>query len=130
MRARTLCLICLFAFFVAAGSAAAALRVADPLSGTWTGDWGPSATDRNAVTVELKWDGKTLTGTVNPGPNAVVLQKCTFDPKSGAVHMEADAKSRRGTDIHYVIDGKVENDTMTGSWNHDNRKGDFKITRK
>jgi hypothetical protein len=44
--------------------------------------------------------------------------------------MECDAKSRRGTDIHYVIDGKVEKDTMTGSWNHDNRKGDFKITKK
>jgi hypothetical protein len=35
-----------------------------------------------------------------------------------------------GKDIHYVIDGKVENNTMTGSWNHDNRKGDFKIMKK
>ena len=41
----------------------------DPLSGTWTGDWGPSERDRNQATVELKWDGKALTGTVNPGPN-------------------------------------------------------------
>ena len=32
--------------------------------------------------------------------------------------------------IHYVIDGKVEKGTMTGSWTHDNRKGDFKITKK
>lgn len=130
MRGKTLCLICLFLCSVVAASTAAGLRVADPLSGTWTGDWGPSASDRNPVTVELKWDGKALTGTVNPGPNAVALQKCTFDPKSGAVHMEADTKSRRGADIHYVIEGKVENATMTGSWNHDNRKGDFKITKK
>ena len=102
----------------------------DPLSGTWTGDWGPSEWDRNQVTVELKWDGKILTGTVNPGPNAVEIKNATFDPQSSAIHMEADATSRRGGQIHYMIDGKVEGDTMTGTWNHDNRKGDFKITKK
>ena len=75
-------------------------------------------------------DGKILTGTVNPGPNAVELQKATFDPKTGAVHFEADAKNRRGNPIHYLIDGKAEKSTMTGSWSHDNRKGDFKITKK
>ena len=101
----------------------------DPLSGTWVGDWGPSASDRNAVTLELKWDGKSLTGTVNPGPNAVTLQKATFDPQTSAVHFEVDAKNRRGDAIHYVVDGKVENDTMTGTWGHDTRKGDFKITK-
>jgi len=105
-------------------------KAADPLSGTWAGDWGPSASDRNPVTVEFKWDGKALTGTVNPGPNAVALQKTSFDAKTGAVHMEADAKNRRGEAVHFVIDGKVEGTTMSGSWNHDARKGDFKITKK
>ena len=130
MRSKTICVVCLLMCFVIGASGEAQPTAADPLSGTWTGDWGPSASDRNQVTVELKWDGNALTGTVNPGPNAVVLQKSTFDPKTGAIHMEADTKSRRGNDIHYVIDGKVENGTMTGSWNHDNRKGDSKITRK
>jgi hypothetical protein len=102
----------------------------DPLSGTWTGDWGPNEYDRNQVTVELKWDGQNLTGTVNPGPNAVELKKTTFDPKTGAIHMEADAASRRGGQVHYIIDGKVEGNNMTGSWSHDNRKGDFKIAKK
>ena len=104
----------------------------DPLSGTWTGDWGPSPSDRNDVTLVLKWDGKALTGNVTAGTNVsapIPIQKATFDPKTGAVHMEADAMSR-GRSVHYVIDGKVEKNTMTGSWNHDNRKGDFKITKK
>ena len=104
----------------------------DPLSGTWTGDWGPSPSDRNDVTLVLKWDGKALTGNVTAGTNVsapIPIQKATFDPKTGAVHMEADAMSR-GRTVHYVIDGKVEKNTMTGSWNHDNRKGDFKITKK
>ena len=104
----------------------------DPLSGTWTGDWGPSPSDRNDVTLQLKWDGKALTGNVTGGTNvtsAIPFQKTTFDPKTGTVHMEADMSSR-GLKIHYVIDGKVAKGTMTGSWNHDNRKGDFKITKK
>ena len=127
---KSVSLISLFLFLAAAGAIATKASVADPLTGTWSGDWGPSADDRNPVTVELKYDGKALTGTVNPGANAVSLKNCTFDAKTGAIHMEADTKSRRGTDIHYVIDGKVDKGTMSGSWNHDNRKGDFKITKK
>src|SRR5262245_29228485 len=96
----------------------------DPLSGTWTGDWGPSARDRNDVTVEFKWDGKVLSGTVNPGPQAVALKNSTFNPQTGAVHLEADATSPSGRSIHYVIDGKLSNREMAGSWNHDNVKGD------
>jgi hypothetical protein len=130
MRAKTLTLICLAICLTTAASAFAQKAGADPLSGTWTGDWGPSPEDRNQVTVELKWDGSKLTGTVNPGTNAVELQKATFNPKTGVVHFEADTKSRRGTPLHYLIDGKVERNTMTGSWSHDDRKGDFKITKK
>lgn len=103
----------------------------DALSGTWAGDWGPTPTHRNQVTVDLKWDGKNLTGTVNPGPNAITLQKSTFDAKTGAVHMEADSKNMQGTGtVHFIIDGKVDKNTVTGSWNHGTTKGDFKITKK
>src|SRR5215510_12332120 len=108
------------------------LLQADAIPGTWTGTWGPSPNDRNDATLQLKWDGKALTGNVTGGTNVakpIPLQKTTFDPKTGAVHMEADA-SARGQTVHYVIDGKVEKDTMTGTWNHDNRKGDFKLTKK
>jgi hypothetical protein len=126
---KTLRLVVLASVFTIGVFASALYAADDPLSGTWKGDWGPSAADRNQVVVELKWDGKNLTGTVNPGPNAVELQKATFDSKAGAVHFEADTKNRRGNPIHYVIDGKVDGKTMTGSWSHDNRKGDFKITK-
>src|SRR5262245_47925629 len=33
-----------------------------PLKGSWIGDWGPSKTDRNQVTVVMDWDGKAITG--------------------------------------------------------------------
>ena len=117
--------------FLAATLIAVPLLAADdPLSGTWTGDWGPTPTHRNQVTVELKWDGKNLTGNVNPGPNAVELKKATFDAKTNAVHFEADAESRRGGQVHYVIEGKIDGNTMAGTRDHGNLKGDFKITKK
>ena len=125
MRVKNVVLAGMFACLAVAASAA------DSVTGTWSGDWGPSASDRNNVTVELKWDGKSaVTGTVNPGPNAVELKNGTFDAKTGALHLEADTKNRRGNDIHFVIDGKLEKDALTGSWNHDTRKGDFKIVKK
>lgn len=102
---------------------------ADPVSGTWMGDWGPSESHRNPVTVELKFDGSALTGTINPGPNAISLSKGSFNKDTGMIMMEADAKATDGKTVHYVIDGKVEGTMMSGSWNHDDKKGDFKLNK-
>ncbi len=96
---------------------------ADP-SGTWSGDWGMTPTHRNDVTLELTWDGTSLTGTANPGPEAVEIHAATFDPASGAIHVEADVG-----DVHFVFEGEMDGDSMTGSWNHDDREGDFLISR-
>lgn len=108
-------------------SPALAQQNADPLSGTWKGDWGPSATDRNSVTLELKWDGKTLTGIVNPGPDAISIESASFNPKTMQIHLEA-SYARRG--LRYVVDGTVDHDKMTGTWNHPRRNGDFRVTRE
>ena len=132
MRVRVFGLVCLVVCLGVSTSLLAQGKAdADPLSGTWAGDWGPTGEHRNAVTVNLKWDGKVLTGTVNSqGAAPIELQKAMFDQKAGTVHMEAEARGRGGVAVHYVIEGKMDRGTMTGSWNHDNRKGDFKITKK
>ena len=102
---------------------------ADPVSGNWTGDWGPTADHRNPVTLELKLDGTNVTGTVNPGANAVALTKGAFMADTGMVMLEADAIGRGGATVHYVIEGKVEGTSMSGTWTHDATKGDFKLTK-
>jgi len=38
-----------------------------PLKGVWLGDWGTGKTNRNQVVVEMDWDGKAITGSINPG---------------------------------------------------------------
>jgi hypothetical protein len=129
MRYRVLTMVSLLACLIVSLSAFAQ----DPISGTWAGDWGPNAGDRNDVTLALKFDGKALTGNVTGGTNVstpIPIQKGTFDAKTGAVHMEANSTDRRGQTVRFIIDGKVDKGSMTGTWNHDARKGDFKITKK
>ena len=101
-----------------------------PLKGVWLGDWGPDKTHRNSVTITMDWDGKAISGNINPGPDAIRFTKADLNPSNWAVHLEADSK---GT--HYVIDGKIEDlgsprRYIVGTWTQGNQKGDFKITRQ
>ena len=106
-----------------------------PLKGTWLGDWGPSKTDRNQVTIVMDWDGKQITGQINPGTGSIPITKAELNPTGWTVHFEADAKNNAGQMVHYVVDGKIENlglynRQIVGTWNHDNVKGDFRIQRQ
>ena len=132
MRTRFLKLACLLVCLAIALPLLALQRGSDPISGTWSGDWGPNANDRNTVNVDLKLDGKNVTGNVhsiNYNRPDVMITKGTFDSAAGTIHLEADAQAR-GAAVHYVIDGKVTGGTMSGSWNHGASKGDFKLMKK
>src|SRR5262245_42657552 len=110
----------------------AAAQQPDPLTGTWVGDFGPSRYDRNPISLDLKWDGKSLTGTIKPGPSGtpmyrnfdgIPIEKASFDPKSGAVKFEALFKPR---ERRYVIVGKLDKGMISGSWNRgEGGEGDF-----
>ena len=114
----------------AAPEAAAPDASADPLSGTWTGKWGPTPDHQNDVILELKLDGTNVTGNVDPGkPTATPITKGTFAKDTGVVNLEADAKDHAGKAVHYVVEGKLDGTTLSGSWTHDAKKGDFKVTK-
>ena len=113
----------------------ASAQFGHPLKGSWTGDWGTSKENRTHVVLELNWDGKAITGTINPGPNGVQMQKASLNPDTWAVHLEADGKDASGQTMHYTIDGKLENigayqRVIRGTWMEGATKGDFKIIRK
>ena len=133
MKGRTFQLICLMAWFaIAATVVAQALNDGQghPLKGVWLGDWGGAdSNNRNSVTIEMNWDGKAVTGSINPGPEAVPFTKAELNHNNWTVHLEAESKG-----VRYVIDGKIENlgsmrRSIVGTWAQGNQKGDFKITR-
>ena len=94
MRAKAFLLVSLLACLTMVFSAFA--QEGHPLKGTWLGDWGPNKNDRNQVTIVMDWDGKQITGQVNPGPNSIPISKATLEPKGWIVHFEADAKNAAG----------------------------------
>ena len=51
-----------------------------PLKGSWSGDWWIVKGKENHILLDFNWDGKTLTGTLNPGPDATPMQKLTLTP--------------------------------------------------
>jgi hypothetical protein len=96
-----------------------------PLKGSWSGDWGVNRDQRTRVLLQVQWDGKTITGAINPGPNALPLTKASLDPDTWQVHLEATG---------VVIDGKLENigsahRVLSGAWTQGGRKGDFRLVR-
>ena len=122
------CLACL------AVAAMALAQYGHPLKGSWSGDWGTSKESRNRVLLELNWDGKAITGIINPGPNAVPLKTASLDPADWTVRFEAEGKDRSGGTVRYVIEGKLQNlgsshRLITGTWSQGAQKGDFRITR-
>jgi hypothetical protein len=100
-----------------------------PLKGIWLGDWGTDRSNRQIVLIEMNWDGKTLTGRLDPGPNGISFTKAELNHNDWTVHLEAEANG-----VRYMIDGKIENlglanRSIVGTWVQGNQKGDFKITR-
>jgi hypothetical protein len=100
-----------------------------PPSGTWSGDYGPDSERRDPVRLDLRWDNTTLRGTVHAGPRSLDVSQALFKPDTGAITIQFDAEAN-GRTIHYVVDGKVDGNRMSGTWTHDGQRGDFKVTKQ
>ena len=133
MKAITVALFTLLVFFTFVCPILA--QEGHPMNGSWVGDWGPTPAQRNRVVIEMKWTGKELVGTINPGPNAIPMKVARVNPSDWSLHVEADAKDAQGRPVTYIIDGKIVNlgaynRALVGSWNSSTTKGDFKISRQ
>ncbi|MEP6961057.1 MAG: hypothetical protein ABI995_03205 [Acidobacteriota bacterium] len=106
-----------------------------PLKGSWIGVWQSNAVHGDDVLITMSWDGKTVSGMINPGTDNIKIDKATLDPAGWKVHIEADAKNKAGAPIRYVIDGAIQNLEQTnraivGTWSSQSGKGKFEIRRQ
>jgi hypothetical protein len=107
-----------------------------PLKGTWSGQWGP-ATAQKRLLLDLQWDGKVFTGSINPGEEAAVVKNVVFDytdPTKWKVTIEAEGKDSAGKPLKIVANGTLENlgayyKVFHGTWTEGAQKGDFTVTR-
>jgi len=148
MQRKRLRLVCLTACLAIAIPALA--QFGHPLKGSWSGEWRENLTATHRILLQFKWEGKyginaeggTLTGTVNPGPDAAPMKNLKVVYPSGGVanadapwqvHFEADMKDEAGATVHVAVDGFLENlgayrRFMTGTWQEGSKKGPFKVT--
>ena len=107
-----------------------------PLKGQWSGEWGPKDKP-NRLLLNFDWDGKDITGTINPGPNAGTVKSVVFDytnPSSWGVKITAEGKDASGKPVPISVDGKLENigaymRHLHGTWTQGGQKGEFAVTR-
>lgn len=105
-----------------------------PLTGTWSGDCGVTATGRHHLTVVMDWEGNNLTGTINPGPDAIPIKSIYLDPATWTVRIQADAKDSSGKPVHITAEGRIEDlgsphRKIVGTWSAGEKQGDFSVAR-
>lgn len=135
-------------------SASAFAQEGHPTKGTWVGDWGPTPTQRYHLVVFMDYDGKNISGVVNPGPNSIPITVARMDITPGTpaarggppavlpifkVHIEASAKDAKGGPVTIVGDGTIQNlalpnRAIAGVWSQTaggkTEKGEFNIRRQ
>ena len=126
----------LLALLLSAATAGLSAQFGHPLKGQWSGEWGPKDAGKRLL-LDLHWDGKAITGSINPGNENAVVQKVTFDyadPAKWKVVLEAEGKDPSGKPLRIIANGTLENigayyRVFHGTWTEGTRKGDFTVTR-
>lgn len=97
-----------------------------PLTGTWAGDWGSPGGARTHITMVMNWDGKAVTGLINPGPDAIPLSVVSVDWGTWTVRIEAKGISAEGR----LEDIGSYHRRIVGTWSQGGAKGELKLTRE
>ena len=142
-----------FLLFCVLMAASALAQEGNPAKGVWVGHFGSPPTPQNRIVVVMDYDGRNITGVLNPGPNAVPLKVARMDITPGRpgsrgtaavmpvfkMRIEADAKDARGNTVTIVADGTMSNVPLpnryiTGTWtqttNGNTVRNNFTITRQ
>jgi hypothetical protein len=114
---------------------AAVAQEGHPLKGSWLGEWTGNPLHGDNILLILDWDGKAVTGMINPGTDNIPLTRASLDPNGWVVRIEADAKDKSGAAVHYAIEGHIENlelpnRQITGTWSSQKGRGKFAVARQ
>jgi len=106
-----------------------------PLKGSWLGEWSGNTDNGDNILLILDWDGKAITGMINPGTDNIPLTRASLDPNGWAVKLEAEGKDKDGSAVRYVIEGKIENlelpnRSINGTWSSNKGRGAFMASRQ
>ena len=125
--------ILLFAVLLSNVAALIALAQVQDLSGTWTGETlVPDSDDKDLVTLVLKKDGASYTGTVTDSmgmANAAILEKVAV--AKDALTFEFVITTGIGETVRIRVALKISAEKLVGTWeSEDGETGALEMTRK
>jgi len=95
-----------------------------------SGRWGVDG----STLLDLEFDGSSVSGTViwrAGGQEARAgVQTGTFNAATGALELSGNVKRPDGVTVKYVIQGKLANGTLAGTYDFGGNSGDFRFTRQ
>jgi hypothetical protein len=96
-----------------------------PIKGSWIGEW-EGNTLGDSLLMVMNWDGKAITGIINPGTDNLEIKSASLNPEDWSVHIEAG---------DYKLDGKfarleLPNRSISGTWSGAGKNGSFEIVRQ
>jgi hypothetical protein len=114
-------------------SAAATLQAQEgfPLDGTWRGQRQAGTEAPVTIVMVLEWDGKKVSGLIDPGPKSIRIAKAELVPEGWRVKLEAHAPTGEAISFTGVI-GKLGayDRTITGTWTEGGRSYHLRMVRE
>lgn len=98
-----------------AGSAAA--QEGFPLDGTWRGETVAKDGSHRTIVLVMQWDGKQISGTMNPGPGSTEFTGGQLDPEGWKFTVAF--KDSKGTNVRFegtISDLGKYNRVLAGKW--------------
>lgn len=97
-----------------------------PLKGSWIGEWSGNEALGDFVLLVMDWDGKKVSGVINPGTDDLVIEDVKLKPSDWSVTIKAGS---------YTIEGKIEklelpSRSIVGTWKSRDGSGKFEISRQ
>jgi len=102
-----------------------------PLDGTWRGQRQAGTEAPVTIVMVLAWDGKKVSGLIDPGPESVQIAKAELIPDGWRVRIEAHTKTGEAISFTGVLERLGSyNRTITGTWTEGARSYRVRMARE
>jgi hypothetical protein len=112
-------------------SVAAIAQEGHPLDGTWRAERILGDGTHQTTVLIMQWDGKTISGTINPGPGSTDFTAAELTPAGWKLTLSA--KTTKGADIRFIgaiSDLGKYHRAITGTWTQGAESYDLRFVRE
>lgn len=101
------------------------------MDGTWRGETTSQDGSHRTIVLILQWDGRQISGTLNPGPDGTEFTGASLDPAGWKFAMSA--KTAQGLDVRFegtISDLGKYHRSVSGRWTEGGNTFDIRFVRE